>query len=73
VDVAALLLGRRVEALIADGKTSVAEALSRLEQESGVRGQGSGVRDQGAWANQKWRDPRPYVSKRMEIPESGIW
>jgi hypothetical protein len=84
VDVAALLLGQRVEALVADGKTSVAEALRKLEQEShvdasrsGVRGQGSGPSASsghgGQWANQKWKDPRSYVSKVMAVPESGIW
>jgi hypothetical protein len=71
VDVAAMLLGQRVEALVADGKTTVGEALRQLEQESGDRGQGSG--DGGQWANQKWKDPRPYVSKVMAVPESGIW
>jgi hypothetical protein len=79
VDVATLLLGRQVEKLVADGKTTVGEALKRLEQESGDRGQGSGDSPStgsghgGQWTNQKWRDPRPMVSKVMAVPESGIW
>ena len=74
VDVAALLLGQRVEAATADGKTSVAEALRQLDWET--RGHGDTTtrgHGEGQWANQKWKDPLPYVSKRMEIPESGVW
>ena len=77
VDVATLLLGRRIEGLTSDGKMTVAAALAQesgdRDQGSGVRSQRAGIGDEGAWANQKWRDPRPYVSKVMAVPESGIW
>jgi hypothetical protein len=77
-----MLLGRQVEALVADGKTTVGEALASLDTET--RGHGDtrtwGHGDtatrrhgEGQWANQKWKDPRPYVSKVMAVPESGIW
>jgi hypothetical protein len=72
VDVATLLLGRRIEALVGDGKTTVGEALASLDTET--RGHGdTGRHGDGQWANQKWKDPRPYVSKVMAVPESGIW
>jgi hypothetical protein len=73
VDVAALLLGQRIEALIGDGKTSVADALESLERESEGASPGDIKSPRDKWANQKWRDPRPMVSKVMAIPESGIW
>ena len=73
VDVATLLLGRRIEGLTSDGKMTVAAALASFD--SGLRPSAQDARqgDEGAWANQKWRDPRPMVSKVMKIPESGIW
>ena len=82
VDVAALLLGRRVEAATADGKMTVGEALAAPDTETrghgdaAIRGHGdTGTRryGDGQGAKQKWRDPRPYVSKVMAVPESGIW
>lgn len=69
VDVAVLQLGRRIENLTADGKVSVEAALARIEAEAG-----EGRPEQGtSFAGQKWADPRPMVSRTMEIPESGIW
>jgi hypothetical protein len=77
LDLATLLLGRRIEGLVADGKMSVASALAQesrdRDQGTGVRSQGTGIGDEGAWANQKWRDPRPYVSRTMKIPDVGFW
>lgn len=73
VDVAALLLGRKIEAATSDGKKTVSQALAALDGKTREHGDTGRHEDGGQWANQKWKDPRPYVSKRMAIPPSGIW
>lgn len=72
LDVAVLQVGRRVEKLTADGKVSVEAALASLEA---VDGDEAPSRPRGgtSFAGQKWRDPRPMVSRTMQVPESGIW
>jgi hypothetical protein len=68
-DVAVLMVGRRVEKITQDGKVSVEAALASLEAD----GAGPAARSGTSFVGQKWADPRPMVSKKMAIPESGIW
>lgn len=57
-----MTLGNQVDAIVVDGKTTIEAAITRLEQ-IGAR---SGSQSQ-------YRDPRPMVSRVLQVPESGIW
>lgn len=73
IDVAVLMVGRRVEKMTQDGKVSLEAALASLSLDS-AQDAGRPASARGtSFAGQKWADPRPMVSRTMQIPESGIW
>lgn len=65
VDLACLMLGRQVERLTRPGpKGEPGWTVERALTEGDGR---AVVPDRG------FRDPTPYVQRKMHIPESGIW
>jgi hypothetical protein len=68
VDLATLLVGRRVESMTAPDERgrpgmSVAEALRRLDPQVGEAKPERG----------RFRDPGMFVTEKMAIPDSGVW
>ena len=71
VDTAALLLGLRVEALTWDGKMTVSAALEKITAE---RQADAGTRfARGHGDAGQYRDPRPYVTRKVQVRPDGTW
>ena len=75
LDLATLMLGSHVERATADGKKKAAEVvrgLERVAEEMGADGQAQAESVEQARASE-FRGARMLVTKRMKVPESGVW
>jgi hypothetical protein len=62
LDLVCLTTGSEVEAAIMKGQ-SIEQALGPSEPRRGSKSR----------AREQFRDPTPFVSQKMRIPESGVW